>query len=651
MYRVFSSFAWLTVAMLTIVAPSLSHGSDYNDGLLQFRPAYTCPSAHSEYKLAYAELLNLKSRLQQLGCEDKPVANQLSSLLKLVVDDRSRFLEIISGNTDRKLSAEDAEFVQQYSEGIALQVANFVSLINELPERTGGIFGSAKSCSLEESDRFAFLGTASSVVYEATRLLSRVAGPQNVPIMIGGHLLSGILKGMSLHMNGRDRFDFRDSKKRLFFAETLCMYQQYDFEVRQLMNPEVHLNFLQKAENDLVNRVQVMMKSCPDCQEYVENLDSETSTSTGSPSSTLNNFGNGFTNPNGTHPITSGEDGLNTEGFSAQSTPVDSIHRESQGFTESEPSRLSFLAQSLSLKDLLLGETKKEDNIAQTFLSQTKSYIKSLVWLQAEKSRFQSIIDFPTRGLEPGEIQSLRVIFRQFMELAGGNFLSWFDSREIPTKLSRFKEELKNANIPMNNEPLDDPISAKGLDMTLPFEFFRLQVINANRDKIVEGPRYHNSLLWLYEHYKSFESRIQSRDEYCEFFSDSLIYSRAIEKHCAGLSSINSAKTYLARATLFLAPFYKRSQVIPALGPVQFYEKHYTDYLGLSSSDVLNIDPTEFMKTLPSEPTVSFAHFTRNDSILFDSPEDQLDFEIQVWKEQNGLGPASSHLPHGAPSY
>gem|GEM_PF-2697699 len=580
---------------------------EIDDGLIHFRQANTCPTAHSEYKLAYAQILSLKSRLQELGCKDKPVSEQIQNLLTLVAKDRSKFLSIVNGNVDKKLSAEDADYVQTYSEGVALQVANFVSLINELPEQ--GLFGSAKACSLSEEDRFAFLGTASSVVYEATRLISKVSGPQNVPILIGGHILSGILKGMSLYMDSKDRFDFKDSKKRLFFAETLCMYQQYDFEVRKLISPEAHLGFLQKAEDDLVDRVQTLVQDCPECLKAVEDFDSKEDPYSDSIASADTNF-------------------------QSQEATQDSF--QAQSFA-GETSEFSILVKK-SIRDLILGDDSSEEARINSNLQDTKIFLKSLHWLQGEKEKFQSILEFPTRGLEPGEIQSLRVVIRKFMELAGGDFLIWFHSNEIPKKGKDLRTNLINAKIPMDIKDFHEIGGFEVSTSPMPWEFQRMKLLGAHQNLIEKNTRYYNSLLWLYERFKSFENRVQSRDEYCQYFTEALIYPTKIEKLCEAEASSTIAfwKGYVARTALLLSPLLKTNRALNQLGPIQLNESEYASYLELNSTDVSDIEADVFMKT-PEDYMASFSGFNRNREFLFESGEEQLDFEIKAWRTKNQM--------------
>jgi hypothetical protein len=216
-----------------------------------------CPRIPAAYGTVLEQLTTLKSQIQNSAhCEG--VRIEVGELENLVRSDRrTRFLDIVRNNADRTLSPSDTEFLQRYS-----------TEVSDASLRLMAVFRGQNNC-FPESERATSLAALTTVVHEASSLISQVAGPYGAPIAIGGTILTGVLQGIQAFENARPGYRFDRPAERRAFTEQLCLYHLYRQQLDELLYPEVRLNDLRSLQNHLATKIEELRANCSECAEII----------------------------------------------------------------------------------------------------------------------------------------------------------------------------------------------------------------------------------------------------------------------------------------------------------------------------------------------------------------------------------------------
>ncbi len=120
-----------------------------------------------------------------------------------------------------------------------------------------------------EETKGQLLSRSSSIVYEASNLLASVAGPYGVPIAIGGSILSGVLKGVAHFYESQSGFQFDKFEQRQFYAESVCQFYRFQQEADILLDPEAAIYGLKRLEVHMMDQVDTLRINCPECADLI----------------------------------------------------------------------------------------------------------------------------------------------------------------------------------------------------------------------------------------------------------------------------------------------------------------------------------------------------------------------------------------------
>ena len=229
---------------------------------------FSCPETHSEYTKVLSELKIFKDKLaSNLGCKDISVEfDKLTSLLS--GDQKVDFKSLVTSGAGGALSAESAEQVQKYASAVTEEVGTLISLIGRAASGEGSfwdIFTGTNKCSLEPEDEFEGIERLTKAAYEATNLVSRVAGPYGVPLQVGASAVYGIVEGLKSYSDRVEHINFDSFEKRQFFESAVCLMSKFDADIRKLNNPKGHLRRLEQARMQAVRVVDTVRVSCEGC--------------------------------------------------------------------------------------------------------------------------------------------------------------------------------------------------------------------------------------------------------------------------------------------------------------------------------------------------------------------------------------------------
>lgn len=229
---------------------------------------FSCPETHPEYTKVLSELKSFKDKLaENLECKDFSVKfDKLTGLLGS--KGRKDFISLVSSNTGETVSAESAQKIQDYAGSVTEEVATLISLVGAAASGEGSIldiFTGTDKCRLDEEDEFEGIERLTKAAYEATNLISKVAGPYGVPLQIGANTFFGVVQGLKSYSERKTHINFDAFEKRQFFESAVCMMTQFNSDIRELNNPEGHLSRLKKARSEASRVVNTVRLQCENC--------------------------------------------------------------------------------------------------------------------------------------------------------------------------------------------------------------------------------------------------------------------------------------------------------------------------------------------------------------------------------------------------
>lgn len=242
-----------------------------------FAGEYTCPETHPEYNKVLKELQTFQKKLkEELKCQEISVNfEKLTGLLG--EKKRGEILSLVSNNEGRSLSAENAKKIQGYASSVTEEVGVLVSMIGAAASGeltwTEWLVGTDK-CSMDEEDELDGIEKLTKAAYEATNLISKVAGPYGVPLQVGVDVAYGVVQGLQNYAKRNRNIDFDSFEKRQFFESVVCIMSKFDSDIRKLNNPAAHLRNLRSAKAQASRVVRVVSSECLDCDEIL-NADSD----------------------------------------------------------------------------------------------------------------------------------------------------------------------------------------------------------------------------------------------------------------------------------------------------------------------------------------------------------------------------------------
>lgn len=251
---------WIAFTVAVGISPAWGQTS----GSLRPYAPVECPRIPAAYGTVLEQLTALKSQIQSsANCEGVKIeVGQLENIVRS--ERRTRFLDIVRNNADRTLTPDDTEFLQRYS-----------TEVSDASLRLMAIFRSQSSC-FPEAERGTSLAALTTVVHEASSLLSQVAGPYGAPIAIGGNILTGVLQGIQAFERSRPGYRFDNPSERRAFTEQLCLYHLYRQQLDELLYPEVRINDLRSLERHLTQKVDELRQNCVECKEIADTYSSDT---------------------------------------------------------------------------------------------------------------------------------------------------------------------------------------------------------------------------------------------------------------------------------------------------------------------------------------------------------------------------------------
>lgn len=256
----FSAGRWLLFLLAACLSAPIGGRADTTNRVRPFAPV-ECPKIPAAYSAILQELSALRSQVNSAAhCEGvKLEVGQLEGLIRS--DRRQRLLQIVHGNSDRMLSAQDTEFLQRYAADVSDTSLRLMTLAQGqadcFPNRTSG----------------SSIATIASVVNETSSLLAQVAGPYGVPIAIGANLLTGVLKGIQSFQSARPGYRFHIPEERRSFTEQLCLYHQFRLQIEDLLYPEIGIRGMGELTHHLQTKIIELRTNCSECLELFDELE------------------------------------------------------------------------------------------------------------------------------------------------------------------------------------------------------------------------------------------------------------------------------------------------------------------------------------------------------------------------------------------
>lgn len=230
-----------------------------------------CPKIPPAYQQVINNLAALKNKIKsEAQCQG--VKTEMGELENLVNSERrARFLEIIRANNDKTVDPATADFLRKYAE----DVSNYSLRLMTIMKGTQACF--------PEEERGTSLNAITTVVYEASTMLSKVAGPFGAPIAIGGNILTGILKGIQAFNASRPGYRFDQAQDRQAFTEQLCVYHSYRSELDDLLYPQVRIGQMERLRAYVTERIEALRANCTECARILETMPTELTRDTAVP--------------------------------------------------------------------------------------------------------------------------------------------------------------------------------------------------------------------------------------------------------------------------------------------------------------------------------------------------------------------------------
>ncbi len=238
-----------------------------------FAGEYSCPETHPEYNKVLTELQDFQKKLKdELKCQE--IAVNFEKLTGLIgAEKRGEILSLVSSNQGQSLSADNAKKIQEYAGSVTEEVGVLVSLIGAAANGELSWWETLTGtdrCSMDEEDQLDGIEQLTKAAYEATNLISKVAGPYGVPLQVGVNTIYGVVQGLQNYSKRARNIDFDPFEKRQFFESAVCIMSKFDSDIRKLNNPEAHLRNLRRARSQASRVVNVVRDQCQDCEEVLD---------------------------------------------------------------------------------------------------------------------------------------------------------------------------------------------------------------------------------------------------------------------------------------------------------------------------------------------------------------------------------------------
>ncbi len=505
----------LTIALSTFAITAFAQNPAYISRA--YTPEFQCPETHPEYTRLLKNLREFQAKLKA-DSECQSLSLDMDKFTNLLGEKRESFLDTISKNEDGVLSADSAQEIQSYTSEVTEQVSTLISLISNAD---GGFLFNRDRCSLSEEDRFSAVQRVTSAAYEASKLISKVAGPYGVPISIAANTAFGVIQGLQNFIKKSEPIDFDQPEKREFFAESLCLFSSFEAEIRKLNNPQGHINSLRTVKENAEKAINQIRYLCPDCNDI----------------------------------------------FDFEFIDTDDEEELDE--------------QNAELKDLVV-KVNEATGLRTKLGSRSIEAKENLAWVNEELIKFSSILDFPTKGIGPRELQSIKLILSDFLlKTASPGFLNWYlrkshdsistTNNYIAGTFNEMIRQLEPTGISIDLLLPENPLSPYGptgyhfYDLDIVYLYF----INTSVEKYDYSPSFYSVLIETFEQWKLAEQNAGIVAEYCSFFAKNLFYPRQVQKVCES-NSRKDSDSNVAYKAFFLADIFEASKELSVKGPFDF---------------------------------------------------------------------------------
>jgi hypothetical protein len=438
-----------------------------------------CPRIPAAYSQILNNLSQLKSQIRNdAHCEDVRLkTGELENLVRS--DRRTRFLEIVRLNNDRTVSADDAEFLRKYAEDAS-----------ETSLRLMTILRGKQSCFPDENQGASSLGAITSFVFEATSLLSRVAGPYGAPIAVGGNILTGVLQGIQAVQASRPGYRFHIARDRQAFTEQVCIYHNYRRDIDDVLFPDRRIGEIRRLQSILETRREAIKQNCQDCARIVERF-------TGSES-------------------------------------------------EEESRRL---AAELSPR-----AREIDSSLGSRLGSETLELVTSLAWARRETERLEQVRDVKLRSIGPQEVMFLKNDLDHFFFTSQApNFLTWQTEQSFRADW-QFRAHLAGvlsafvARIAREKNERGPRVNHESPDASLNYVVENRSRLSADDLTLLES-----EILRSRDQFELAWSAWGVIEEYCNFFREARTLNRTLASGHCSRENMNNQRARLAPRQALLA--------------------------------------------------------------------------------------------------
>lgn len=513
---------------------------------------FSCPETHPEYNKVISELQSFKKKLsEELKCQE--IAVNFEKLTGLLGSSkRSEILSLVSNNTGRSLSADNAKKIQAYAGAVTEEVGTLVSMIGAVANGElswGEWWSGTDRCSMEEETQLEGIERLTKAAYEATNLISKVAGPYGVPLQVGVNTVYGVVQGLQSYSKRARNIDFDAFEKRQFFESAVCIMSKFDSDVRKLNNPESHLRNLRRARSQALRVVNIVRSECEVCAPVL-NAGSEEEAK-----AQLQSLG------------VSGSDEtykLSEQAYNSRAN-LEWIDGEIDKFNEIA----NFKSGGIGPRELQALKIEINKYVMRTA---APDFLK---WYTAKAS----ISNRQLGRVVGSAMQEMRSEIREDGEIFDtslpqsieDDFKPTYDSAGRVLSYAISSQNVKNAYI-----------------MQAP-EISNLYFMKKNRSKLNGFSASYYSLLGeAYDVWKLSDFNIRVVQEYCSFFENSLQYNRSIENKCEATKYLwHGLRT--GYQSFYLASLINESLVMDRLGPFDFRLEAYYDFIDRNKNTKLGV--------------------------------------------------------------
>lgn len=207
-----------------------------------------CPTPHPRY----TDLLRKLEGLEKVFDEDaqcKSIATDIHELHdKYASSNRSIIDPVLNAGKRRinpqtgkpELQVEEIKAIGDYSATITATIGSILQKLEEKP-----------NCSKEKQTPL--LVAIADVVQETTGIASQFSGPYGMIVAVGGTAVGGILRGINLIMERRNKgFNFNEREKRAIFVANMCSYHHIRSEMEDIIRPENRLKVFRKLNEESI---------------------------------------------------------------------------------------------------------------------------------------------------------------------------------------------------------------------------------------------------------------------------------------------------------------------------------------------------------------------------------------------------------------